>query len=201
VHEVFFYVTVAFFILASRKPAFVAGVFVFFLSVAGFFIDVLTPFQALVLSPYNFYFVFGIFSYFARESAVDLVKFLCASVALGSLVIGGAGHWVVVSVVLCLIFIDKLSSFHVPRSLRSLGDGSYSLYLFHPFVAPAIVVICSKLLEPSLWVLVAIVSFLFSVFFCQLVHLFFERPVISWIKAFLSPTAHREAETAKAHRG
>ena len=66
-----------------------------------------------------------------------------------------------------------------------LGDSSYSLYLFHPFVAPAAVLAVSRLL-PSAgagWHLLAVMAFTIAA--CHALHLGVEAPLVRWARRWL----------------
>jgi exopolysaccharide production protein ExoZ len=71
----------------------------------------------------------------------------------------------------------------IPLWLLNVGDASYSIYLMHPFIVPAVFLIVSKTLPSYLWLPAAIVgSLAASAAVGKLGFLWIERPILSWMR-------------------
>jgi peptidoglycan/LPS O-acetylase OafA/YrhL len=90
-------------------------------------------------------------------------------------------------VVLLALAVQRWSD-RVPGLLRRLGDASYSLYLFHPILAPAIPVVMIKfgLIEPG----VAVAAIMVAMSVASLaIHKYVERPITRSLQARLRRSA------------
>jgi exopolysaccharide production protein ExoZ len=89
----------------------------------------------------------------------------------------------------------------MPRALNwavSLGDSSYSLYLFHPFVAPAAVLLIARLLpDAGAWWHMLIVLF-FTILACHVLHLVVEVPIVREARRRLIDTGPLKVPSARA---
>lgn len=90
------------------------------------------------------------------------------------------------AIVLGVIWLEPLWGKKLPKSVLLLGDSSYSLYLFHPLVAPAIPVVLFKIGVNNypICILLSIVSVLII---GVLIHLLVERPLTCWLKKYFTP--------------
>jgi exopolysaccharide production protein ExoZ len=80
------------------------------------------------------------------------------------------------------------------RQLSFLGDASYSIYLSHPFVVPATVVLLKRIgLEDTM--VIALLSCAAVVVAGALSHVVLEKPMISFFKRFLFSAAPRAIPT------
>lgn len=100
---------------------------------------------------------------------------------------------VALTLVLAAVWAQPLARY-VPRLLQRLGDSSYSLYLFHPIIAPAIPVamVAAGLVEPG--PAIAAIVILLSLLSLGL-YAFLERPITRMLQARLlgmgAPTRRR----------
>jgi exopolysaccharide production protein ExoZ len=94
------------------------------------------------------------------------------------LVWGGAGAALVSGLVL---IENKGFSFFQKWAIR-LGDSSYSLYLFHAMVIPAVIMICSKLFIRS-YELLFLLSASASLIVSYCIHIFVEKPMTQKLRA------------------
>jgi exopolysaccharide production protein ExoZ len=92
-------------------------------------------------------------------------------------------------------FEDWIKRMPGVRPLSFLGDASYSIYLSHPFVVPAAVVLLKRmgLADTTLVALLACAAVVVA---GALSHVLIEKPMISFFKRFLFPAAPRAASTA-----
>lgn len=79
-------------------------------------------------------------------------------------------------VVVAVVLLEPLTRTRVPAPLVLLGDASYSLYLFHPFIGPVVVVVLARLGLGVPWVSVALVL-LASVVGSAVLYAVVERPL------------------------
>ena len=90
---------------------------------------------------------------------------------------GGAGAALVFGVVT----IEKVGVNNYPNWVISLGDSSYSIYLFHAMVIPAVIIVCIKLnisSYASIFILTGSVSLITG----YLIHILIEKPVTQFLK-------------------
>lgn len=106
----------------------------------------------------------------------------------------------VTAVFLAVILAEPILSRRIPRAVVFMGDASYSLYLFHPLLAPAVPVVLGKLhiISQPLSVLLSVVGVLVSAAF---IYRFVERPITRRLQhLLLSPrqaTVH-DKESSRA---
>jgi exopolysaccharide production protein ExoZ len=103
-----------------------------------------------------------------------------------------------VLIVAAVISLEPWAGHRVPRSLIFLGGASYSIYLFHPMVAPIVPAVLNRIGADGtavsvLSVLGAIV--LSTAAACGL-HMLVERPVTTYLNARLRRSERRRAEEA-----
>lgn len=101
-------------------------------------------------------------------------------------------HRVIVSGLPCMLLVWSIISLEVYFQNRInsivllLGASSYVLYLFHPLTAPLIPVILNKVGFPNFSISV-LLSVTFAVFTTTIIHIWFERPLTSFLKSKLKP--------------
>lgn len=93
------------------------------------------------------------------------------------LVWGGAGA----ALVSGALFIERHGIHLVPQWMVRLGDASYSLYLFHAMIIPAIILLCLKIgIKQNAVVFVLAMSA--SLGGSYLVYVYVEKPLTEWFK-------------------
>lgn len=77
-------------------------------------------------------------------------------------------------------FLEPSFKKFAPTLLLRLGDGSYSLYLFHPFIVPGFAALLSKFgLQSPLIAIITLLSL--SVVICQLIYVKIEKPITVYL--------------------
>lgn len=100
----------------------------------------------------------------------------------------------VIGVVLAAVVLDPVFNGRVPRPVVFMGDASYSLYLFHPLVAPIVPTVLSAVglelvsLSLALCVVAAVAA-------AALIYQFFEAPMTAWLNR-RAPYVHRPLRPA-----
>jgi len=147
------------------------------------------------LSPLVMYFVVGMFiaRYALDRKVVNLVAGLAYSLAVWATIAafhpsgqfnvsGFVGQVLVTLIVLCVVLAEPFIGRSIPKPLIFLGDASYSLYLFHPIIAPlvptALAVVGLRSAGLSVVVSVALVVAVTAV-----IYGFIERPITNKLLA------------------
>ncbi|WP_028311940.1 acyltransferase family protein [Derxia gummosa] len=148
---------------------------------------------------------------------------LPAPLALGAAVLGfyGAYNWVIgplgfwhnlqnsvwaFLVVIGVTSLEPLIGRHIPRWLRLLGDASFALYLFHPFVMAGGALFVKLGARTPATALIA--ASLLSVLLSVAIYKFVEQPMTEWLRRRVEPRrppsapapdgGHARAETGRA---
>jgi peptidoglycan/LPS O-acetylase OafA/YrhL len=81
----------------------------------------------------------------------------------------------------------------IPRFILFAADASYAIYLFHPFIAPAVPLALMKfhLIHPWLSVVSSVVLALAG---GCLIHLFVEAPIAEWARRFLPASGNKSVQ-------
>lgn len=187
-HEVFFYLVFASALMARQKPViWTAGIISLLCFVGMFVSDKSAPVQ-VATSPVNLYFVIGMVVAWAMERSLSATWSVALLVVLSLAVwvpLGMGGLMVVAFAALILWLADHNFS-PTWRRVTALGDSSYSLYLFHPFAAPAFVILFGRYLQlgPEF---VVVLTCLLTAATCHALHLILERPVVQHLRDRLRP--------------
>lgn len=93
-------------------------------------------------------------------------------------------HLGITALMLAVVVWNGPLSRRLPASLIWLGDASYSLYLFHPLMAPAIPAVLAKLglVSAPLSILLTVVGMPIA---AAIIYRFAERPITRWLQARL----------------
>lgn len=213
--EMFFYVTLglALFLGASR-PIFAGSVLVICAAGWVFRGDPWLP-AAVYLDPIVLYFLIGMIigkwtvDSSTRKCAMGLGGVLMVWAVLRAvnppenLVIGlrdVARPAIVTLLVLALVALDPFLNGRIPRPITFMGDASYSLYLFHPIVAP-IVPTALSFLGLKLVPLSLVLSVVAAVIAAALIYKYVESPLTAGLQrrmpyARRSHPPHRTAPAA-----
>ncbi|PZE90457.1 acyltransferase [Curtobacterium sp. MCBD17_008] len=104
----------------------------------------------------------------------------------------------VTAVFFTTILAEPILNRRIPRAVVFMGDASYSLYLFHPLLAPAVPVVLKKLdlINQPLSVALSVVGVLVA---AALIYKFLERPITRKLQSLLlgkrpEAAASRESE-------
>ncbi len=191
-HEAFFYVLFALCMAVGRRPVFVASATITLACILGMMFDLRSALLTVVTSSVNMNFVVGMLLgslvLKTESSAYPTTRraALIAGAAVVDFLVGAVFGWgstpFLIGLVSILMFVLLKTPMPRLRLFQKFGDSSYSLYLFHPFLLPALLIVLAKPLGQSLWVLVAI-STLLAVVGAHLIHLWIEVPTIRWLKA------------------
>lgn len=149
-YEMFFYAVFAIALLVRVNPLLFVGSVMIALTIWGQLDPADTSPWAIYLDPVVLYFVAGmVIATLAKRGARPLilgVLLTCLCLA-AVLVVMGSADWyrgspfrfvVVVGVVVAAVRFEPWLRRVMPRSVLFLGDASYSIYLFHPLLAPMV---------------------------------------------------------------
>jgi exopolysaccharide production protein ExoZ len=191
-HEVYFYLLFAAALACRRSPVVWVSLVLLAGWAVGYVVEVTSAVMTLVCSPANLNFLLGMAVGWVLTRAgwrpVMLSGLGIASVALAAATLGwGAGLVVAFAASVPLFRSPKLPS--ALRPLIRLGDSSYSLYLSHPFVAPACVIVLGTHVGLPLEAVIAL-SCVLAIVAGHVVHLRIERPLIDRVRSALGGLAH-----------
>ncbi len=191
-HEVFFYLLFSLALLLRRHPAAWTSFVIIGLWGLGQFVHFDNPFWVVASHSANLQFVIGMAT--GSLLLASARRPAWRTWAAGALVVLAAGlqmahlHWGAhyMYPVLALTAAGTLAlgsrEWRGARPLEKLGDSSYSLYLFHPFIAPAAVIVLSRLapgMDVALHLAVVVV---FTIATAHVLHLIVEAPLVNWAK-------------------
>jgi exopolysaccharide production protein ExoZ len=192
-HEIFFYSLFSIAMWCGLRPALVASIAISLVWVVGQSVVVDNPFWSVATHTSNLYFVLGMAVGSTlvltrpgqRLRRLVVVVLTAAAAMLFALQTQFHVHYVYPIVLAMgagsLIFTDlRLPSWL--NSFGRLGDSSYSLYLFHPFMAPAALLTLSHFTPDwpaSLHIGAAVI---FTIVAAHVVHLWVEVPVVRWFR-------------------
>ena len=131
----------------------------------------------------NLHFVLGMAAgwLLLTQRTGGFVLFCGAVAAAGLLVVAGSTAAIVTAFAVSVLVLSRYEMSSMWRGVVGLGDSSYSLYLFHPFIAPALVVLLSSRLGLASGLAIGLTCF-FTVLLSHLLHLAIERPVITLVR-------------------
>jgi peptidoglycan/LPS O-acetylase OafA/YrhL len=143
----------------------------------------------VVTSTYNLYFVLGMLVGWTISERNDRRYVVAAALAL----IGTAQWLIAVELIASSVLIVAaaiLVTATLPRlswlqPAARLGDSSYALYLFHPFVAPAAVVLLAKFAPAHTFFIIG-TTVVVTVFICHVLHLTIETRLTRYAKIFFN---------------
>lgn len=99
--------------------------------------------------------------------------------------------------VLGVLLIEPFVKGRIPKILLSLGDSSYSLYLVHTFVVPAVGIIYIGKFGGSDALLAILAAFVLSIVVSHAVHLLVERRIGSYLARFVPRVRRTSMNEAK----
>ena len=195
-HEMFFYCVFTAVLFCGKRPAAIASGLIITLWLLGTQTSFDNPFWAVASSGANLNFVTGML---AGSALVLPLERRRLRLAVGWCMAGAAAVLFVViertSIFQSLPFVVAFGSTAVLFSalrlpnlasgVTRLGDSSYSLYLFHPFIAPAILLAIARWAPPVSAPIHITVAILITIFSAHLLHLWVEVPVVRMARSAL----------------
>lgn len=186
-HEMFFYTLFSASLFLRTKPIVSLGITIPLLTLLGHFYPQSSAVGQVITSTYNLYFVVGMLVGWAISERNDRRN----AVAIALTLIGILQWFTAVELVASSVLIVAVSILVTARLPRlswlqpaaRLGDSSYALYLFHPFVAPAAVVLLGKIASAHNFLVVGITVML-TVAVCHVLHLTIETRLTRYAKLF-----------------
>ncbi|RFA08549.1 hypothetical protein B7R54_04390 [Subtercola boreus] len=99
------------------------------------------------------------------------------------------------ALVVAIVLLEPVTGRFVPRAAIHMGDASYSLYLFHPLLAPIIPAVLAVVGLRSVGVSIGL-SVVTMIIAAALIYRFVERPLTAWLLRRL-PSVRRKAIPAE----
>lgn len=192
-HEMFFYTLFSLAMWLGLRPGVTASATIVGLCFAGKLVALDSPFWSVATSPANLYFVVGMVvgSVMVRGPGWRRIRWgATASLALLTVVLASLpSRWgvhhsipVALAVAVCILLWSRSAMPQPLAALGRLGNSSYSLYLFHPFVAPAALLALGRVMPGiDAWLHIT-AAVLFTVLVAHLLHLWLEVPVVRWAR-------------------
>lgn len=202
--EMLFYALFTLGLALRRSPYVFAGTTLGAIALAGAFRGADWPVWQYYLNPVVLYFVIGmtfgkvVLSERLRGRAWQLAAAL-ALAAAGIALLPGGFSWgshspfrmvTVSALVMSVVAAEPLLRRILVRPVLFLGDASYSLYLFHPLVAPLVPVVLARLglMDNALATILSVVVALVS---ASVIYRYVEHPLTQWLR-------HREARVLRS---
>jgi exopolysaccharide production protein ExoZ len=192
-HEIYFYILFSLAMWCALRPALVASLVILGMLALGQTVAIDSPFWSVATHTSNMYFVLGMVVGSAmllgsarqglrRSITVVLAAAAAVLFALQTQVDVHYAYPIVLALGAAALMCANLRLPHGLNAIGRLGDSSYSLYLFHPFVAPAALLVLGYF-APS-WPAAAhiCVAVIFTVAAAHLLHLWVEVPVVRWAR-------------------
>jgi exopolysaccharide production protein ExoZ len=209
--EMFFYAVFAVALWLRRSPLAVCGGVLVALSIASAFRSDNWPAASFYLNPIVLYFLIGMViavwvqdrdtgacawrlgGTLALFTGVTLV--LSARAGRFDLWAAVGEQFAVTALLLTVVSAEPWLRRRLPAPVLYLGDASYSLYLFHPMIAPVIPV-AMAVVGLQLGLLSVVGCFLAAVIGSVLAYRFVERPAVRWLQDRLPYVRRTPAVTA-----
>ena len=200
-HEMFFYLLFGLALWLRLRPLWWVSGAIALAFLLGHVMDLDAAWWSVATNPVNFQFVLGMLlatvlmksKQFQQQRHLIAGALLAAAVLLWFIPEPRQVHFVVPVLLAFAASVLLLTHAKVPSSLRwmvRLGDSSYSLYLFHPFIAPALVLILAKL-APGLAPGVHLTAvFIATTLLAHAIHLIAEVPIVQFARNRLPMRRH-----------
>ncbi|MEF2978695.1 acyltransferase family protein [Subtercola sp. YIM 133946] len=129
---------------------------------------------------------------------------LWAAISVGSSLVDGTA-WQPASlirnasctaVVVAIVLIEPLTGRFIPRPVTYMGDASYSLYLFHPLLAPIVPAVLAGIGLRSVGLSIAL-SIVGTIIAAALIYRFVESPLTAWLQRRLPYIKRKPAATVE----
>lgn len=206
--EMFFYVTFTIALLVRAKPIYFCAAILSLAAVGSAFRGDDWPPATVYLNSIVLYFLVGmvIGQWTKDRSTKRLAAWLGYIVALWALIPlldgsysagdlqGLLRHLGVAALLLAVTAAEPWIGGRIPRPIIFMGDASYSLYLFHPLIAPIVPVALAKIGFPSV-PLSVILSIIVVTMAAALIFRFVERPITRVLQDRLPYVRRHKAAT------
>jgi len=191
-HEMFFYALFALVMLARGRPARWASAVIVGLYVLGRVVEPTDPILDMMTRAYNLYFVVGMVIGTVvvwgdrHRRLTQALTWGLTVVALAKWLLPGLTGWFPLDPLPLALGAAMLAFTALPmpgpaRVGVQLGNSSYSLYLFHPIVAPAVILVLDKALSLGAPVTITVTWFV-TVAVGHGIYLWVENPLTRWTK-------------------
>lgn len=208
-HEMFFYALFALVMLVRLRPARWGSGIIVALFVVGQVAEPANPILRVMTDRVNLYFVVGMMIGSAvvwgdqhRRWTQALTGGLLG-VAAATWLVPGLQEVVLKPLPLALgAVMLAFTSIRIPRAARvgvELGNSSYSLYLFHPLIAPAIILVLDRIAPLGAPVTI-IVTWFVTVAVGHGIYLWVETPLTRWAKRLSKWRPKRRKAASKAEQ-
>ncbi len=208
-HEMVFYYIFAIAIFLKRSPVVWCSATIIALWLLGYSINQKTALMIVLTDTINLMFVAGILLAWSFQKEFRLPPALAAILLIGSLAAIFSDeftsikrmylhniHWEAVILVLALLNMDSFGHARIKRLFSSLGDSSYSLYLIHPILAPAVLLVLAKIGISN--VITLITSTVILAVSCSvLIFIFVESPLNRKASTLLGIGTHKAPSTER----
>lgn len=202
-YEMFFYFLFTLALFLHQRPVIMVGLIIGMLTMVGLGFDVRTDGNFVAyLQPIMLQFVIGMgIAYLCLRTAQIPLMIPVVLIALGIMgilwfrvpvnALGWEGFFLmgipssllVAGVALGSPYFDQ----YVPRLFQQLGDSSYSLYLFHPFILAVGAIVMAKLGWPDSGLLVGLILFMLSVAASWVIYQLVELRLTNWLRRYCKP--------------
>lgn len=186
-HEVYFYLLFAAALAAGRRPIVWVSSLICGAWFVGIYLPEKTAFLQVATNPINLNFVVGMVAGQLLVSGLGSAKvqLLGVAAAAAAWLLVGTSAGVVLSFAVSVTLLAHRRFSSKWRPVVALGDSSYSLYLFHPFIAPALVMLFGKKMDFHP-ILALVSTCVLTVAIAHLLHVAIERPVVRRVRNILT---------------
>ena len=195
-HEMYFYLLFSLALWMRVQPVIWVSAFIVGICVLGHFLQIDAAWWVIATHPANLQFVLGMVLAQALLSPAwvgmrrHLLAGCLALLALG-ISLPPMAEQVHFTYPVLLVFAAAtlwLVDLRLPRGLQwavKLGDSSYSLYLFHPFIAPAMVLLVARLTPQTGAGTNMIIAFIVTTMLAHVLHRVVEVPMVRLARRWL----------------
>lgn len=196
-HEMYFYVLFSIGMVLRVSPIFFASGVILVTTFMGFWFDPHTAAATVYMNTINLLFVAGMLLGVCtlKNIQLPLIPAVMTTVIGSMLMFTPNLHEFVytyfkefdigaILTVAGFIFLNRHIANKIPKILLSLGDSSYSLYIFHPLIGPTLAAVMVKLGVHQVAVGFLLIT-ITAVSLCHLIYLMLERPINRHLKRFL----------------
>lgn len=188
-HEMFFYYIFSIALILKQSPHIFSSITILSIWLIGLFTPNDTAINQVIFNDLNLMFITGMILAATHQHGIALPKniarllLLISVVSLAGIDIGpiktsilGSHHTNAAIAVISSLSLSISHSHAIKNKIISLGDSSYSLYLLHPILAPAICVILLKLHITSPYIIL-LISFFACISAADILYKIIEKPL------------------------
>jgi len=206
--EMFFYAVFTIALLVRAKPIYFCAAILSAAAIGSAFRGDDWPPATVYLNPIVLYFLVGmvIGQWTKDRSITRLAAWLGYIVALWAIIPlldgsytsadlqGLIRHLTVAALLLAVTAAEPWVGGRIPKPMIFMGDASYSLYLFHPLIAPIVPILLAKIGFPSV-PLSIVLSIVVVTMAAALIYRYVERPITRVLQARLPYVRRHKAAT------